>query len=312
MNKKITPHTIKIIVLQCAIIIVAITILGAAINVHNEYKGTGNTQAVQGEAATTESGENTMNTTDPEASTAENTSEPSSTADNTTKATQAQTTAKSTKPSSTSAKTNGGYKYSYAGFNPQTITLTSDTPLSQVLLNGSYVLPDGYKPTLAEAVKGSGSYLDYRVAPFYQAMYDAARKDGITLTPVSGYRSYSLQTRNFENHISEIMNYSGLNRTDATVKAATSIMIPGGSEHNAGLAMDICSLSESFEDTEEFEWLSENAADYGFILRYPKDEKSKAITKVKYEPWHYRFVGVDTAKDIKSKGVTLEEYLGKS
>lgn len=287
MNKKITPHTIKLIVIQCAILIVAITILGAAVNVHNEYKGTGAAKAVQGEVVT-ESGEGTMNNSDKE-----------------------ETTENKTEQSTTASEANKDYEYAYAGFTPRTITLTGETPLSQILLNGDYVLPEGYEPTLAEAVKGSGVYLDYRVAPFYQAMYDAALEDGIILYPVSGYRSYDLQTRNFENHISEIMNNNGLDRTEATVKAATSIMIPGGSEHNAGLAMDICSLSESFEDTEEFAWLSENAADYGFILRYPKDEEAKAITKVKYEPWHYRYVGVDTAKDIKSKGVTLEEYLGQ-
>ena len=96
---------------------------------------------------------------------------------------------------------------------------------------------------------------------------------------------------------------------EKNLPAATEVMIPGGSEHNAGLAMDICSLSESFEDTDEAAWLRENAADFGFILRYPKDAKSRAITKVIYEPWHYRFVGVETAKDITAKGVTLEEYL---
>lgn len=287
MNKKITPHTIKIIAIQCAILIVAITILGAAVNVHNEYKGTGAVQAVQGEVVT-ESGESAMNNSVKE-----------------------ETTENKTEQSTTASEANKDYEYAYAGFTPRTVTLTGETPLSQILLNGDYVLPEGYEPTLAEAVKGSGVYLDYRVAPFYQAMYDAAAEDGIILYPVSGYRSYDLQTQNFENHISEIMNNDGLDRTEATVKAATTIMIPGGSEHNAGLAMDICSLSESFEDTEEFAWLSENAADYGFIMRYPKDEEARAVTKVTYEPWHYRFVGVDTAKDIKSKGVTLEEYLGQ-
>jgi D-alanyl-D-alanine carboxypeptidase len=87
-------------------------------------------------------------------------------------------------------------------------------------------------------------------------------------------------------------------------------MVPGSSEHNAGLAMDICSLAQSFENYDEFKWLDEHAAEYGFILRYPKDEESKAITGVIYEPWHYRFVGVETAKEIKARGITLEEYLG--
>ena len=269
--------------LQSIILIVAIATVGAAINVHNDFKKTGKAVNAQSEI-TTVSGVNTTN----------NSEEMSKT--------EAQTT---TAPQ----KVNKDYEYAYAGFTPKTININADTPLSKVLLNGENVLPEGYEPTLAEAVEGSGVYLDYRVAPFYQAMYDAALEDGITLNPVSGYRSYDLQTRNFENFISEIMDNRGLDRTKATVEAATEIMIPGGSEHNAGLAMDICSLSESFEDTEEFAWLSENAADYGFILRYPKDEKSRSITKVIYEPWHYRFVGVDTAKDIKAKGVTLEEYL---
>ena len=102
----------------------------------------------------------------------------------------------------------------------------------------------------------------------------------------------------------------GLNKVDATVKASQIVLLPGTSEHNAGLAMDICSLSVSFENTAEFRWLDAHAHEYGFILRYPKDERSREITGVVYEPWHYRYVGVDTAKEIKSKGITLEEYVG--
>lgn len=283
MNKKITPRVIKLIVIQSIILIIAITTVGAAVNVHNEYKNTGKNIKTQTEI-----------TTVPGVSTTNNSEELSKT---------------ESKKVSAVQEENKDYEYSYAGFTPKTISITADTPLSKILLNGENVLPKNYKPTLAEAVKGSEVYLDYRVAPFYQAMYDKALEDGITLNPVSGYRSYELQTNNFENKIDNLMENNGLDRTKATVEAATEIMIPGGSEHNAGLAMDICSLSESFEDTDEFAWLSENAADFGFILRYPKDEKAQAITKVIYEPWHYRFVGVDAAKEIKSKGITLEEYL---
>lgn len=288
MNKKITPRVIKLIVMQSVILIIAVTIVGAAINVHNEYKKTGIKTSSQVEV-TTIPGVSTTNNSD------NLSKKDGTTAPTTTKAAE---TAQATK-----------YEYSYAGFNPQTVNITSSTPLSKILLNGNHVLPEGYKPDLAEAVVGSGVYLDARVAPYYRAMYEKAQEDGITLTPVSGYRSYDLQTDNFENFIDEIMESQGLDRTKATVKAATEIMIPGGSEHNAGLAMDICSLSESFEDTDEFAWLAENAADFGFILRYPKDAHSREITKVIYEPWHYRYVGVETAKDIKAKGVTLEEYL---
>jgi D-alanyl-D-alanine carboxypeptidase len=287
LNKKITPRVIKLICIQSAVLIVAVTILGAAINVHNEYKSTGKSTSVQAEITTVSEVKSTNNSDEMSKN-------------------ESQTTEK---VQTTTQKPNLDYEYAYAGFTPKTITITDDTPLSDILVNGEYVLPEGYEPTIAEAVEGSGVYLDYRVAPFYQAMYDKALEDGITLNPVSGYRSYDLQTSNFENKISYLMDSKGLSRTDATIEAATIIMIPGGSEHNAGLAMDICSLSESFEDTDEFAWLSENAADFGFILRYPKDEESIEITKVTYEPWHYRFVGVSAAKEITAKGITLEEYL---
>lgn len=295
MNKKITPRAIKMIVIQSIILIVAVTTVGAAVNVHSEYKNTGKTVNAQVEI-TTIPGVNTTNNSDEMSKKNENT-----TAENETTVSEEKTKKKQNVVSN--------YKYSYAGFNPQIINIDASSSLSSILLNGTHVLPEGYEPTLAEAVKGSGKYLDYRVAPYYQAMYDKALEDGIELTPVSGYRSYDLQVELFEDQIQLEIDNNGFDKTKATVAAATEVMIPGGSEHNAGLAMDICSLSESFEDTDEAAWLRENAADFGFILRYPKDAKSRAITKVIYEPWHYRFVGVEAAKDITAKGVTLEEYL---
>lgn len=295
MNKKITPRVIKMIVIQSIILIVAVTTVGAAVNVHSEYRNTGKTVNAQVEI-TTIPGVNTTNNSDEMSKKNENT-----TAENETTVSKEKTEKKQNVVSN--------YKYSYAGFNPQIINIDANSSLSSILLNGTHVLPEGYEPTLAEAVKGSGKYLDYRVAPYYQAMYDKALEDGIELTPVSGYRSYDLQVELFEDQIQLEIDNNGLDKTKATVAAATEVMIPGGSEHNAGLAMDICSLSESFEDTDEAAWLRENAADFGFILRYPKDAKSRAITKVIYEPWHYRFVGVEAAKDITAKGVTLEEYL---
>ena len=90
--------------------------------------------------------------------------------------------------------------------------------------------------------------------------------------------------------------------------AATIILPPGTSEHNAGLAMDICSLEQSFDKTAEFRWLNEHAADYGFILRYTEEKQD--VTKKIYEPWHWRYVGVENAKAIKASGKCLEEYLG--
>lgn len=280
MNKKITPRVIRIIALQSVLVIVAVTILGGAVITHQKYKTTleDPTHSQSGTAS------GKLN--------ADTDALPNIT----------------TQPTTTGSESDeSSFPYAYAGFTPKVTDVNAD--LSKFIVNGKYSLPADYKPQLAEAVKGSGVYLDYRVAPYYQQMYDAAKADGITLTPISGYRSYDRQKNNFENRIKENMN-KGMDKVEATKTAATVIMVPGSSEHNAGLAMDICSLSESFENHKEFEWLDEHAAEYGFILRYPKDERSREITGVVYEPWHYRFVGVEVAKEIKSKGITFEEYVG--
>ncbi len=312
MNKKITPKVIKIIALQAAIVILTVSVFGGAVITHQKYK------------ATLEGAPSVSGVTDTHEKTSLNSSATPSTLPGVTMTTGSTTgNSAPTAPSEPSSPSdpsdapsddpqtpdeeNSQFPYAYAGFTPQITNVNAD--LSRFIVNGNYMLPADYKPTLAEAVKGSGVYLDYRVAPYYQQMYDAAKADGITLTPVSGYRSYERQKNNFENRIQNHMN-EGLDRVEATKKAATVVMVPGSSEHNAGLAMDICSLAESFENYKEFEWLDAHAAEYGFILRYPKDERSKAITGVVYEPWHYRFVGVEAAKEIKSRGITFEEYVG--
>lgn len=303
MNKKITPRVIRIIALQSVIVMIAVTVLGGAVITHQRYK----TVLANPNMPVEDSYEIL---TQPIHSTTESTSAQASPEDTTagqTTGTTAPTSQPESKPAPENETPSNQYPYAYAGFTPQITDVNAD--LSKFIVNSNYTLPANYKPTLAEAVKGSGVYLDYRVAPYYQQMYDAALADGITLTPVSGYRSYERQQRNFENRIKENMD-AGMDKTEATKSAATVIMVPGSSEHNAGLAMDICSLAQSFENYDEFEWLDQHAAEYGFILRYPKDEKSRNITGVIYEPWHYRFVGIETAKEIKERGITLEEYLG--
>ena len=200
------------------------------------------------------------------------------------------------------------YKYAYAGFEPAYANVDIDD-WKMILVNRDYILPDDYSVKLAPCITDDPDSLklDYRVAPHYSEMYNAALEDGITLVPVSGYRSVDRQERNFENKIDKYIN-QGYGKIEATQMAATIILPPGTSEHNAGLAMDICSLEQDFEDTEEFRWLSENAADYGFILRYPEDKQD--ITRIIYEPWHWRYVGVEAAKAMKASGQCLEEYLG--
>ncbi len=189
--------------------------------------------------------------------------------------------------------------------NPTIITIDEEK-WHLTLINSSYRISDSYEPDLVY-VCGSGERLDRKVAEHYEAMYDAALKDGVTLTPCSGYRSYERQEINYNNKVS-FYESQGYSNKDAKVKAATIIMPPGSSEHNLGYAMDIVCVDEWFEDTAEFKWLTENAADYGFIMRYPKDKQD--ITKVIYEPWHWRYVGVELAKELKDSGLVLEEYMG--
>ena len=189
--------------------------------------------------------------------------------------------------------------------NPTIISIDEEK-WYMTLVNSSYRIPDNYEPDLVY-VCGSGERLDSKVAIHYEEMYNAALKDGVTLTPCSGYRSYELQERNYNNKVA-FFEGQGYSNKDAKVKAATIIMPPGSSEHNLGYAMDIVCVDEWFEDTAEFRWLTENAADYGFIMRYPKDKQD--ITKVIYEPWHWRYVGVDLAKELKDSGLVLEEYMG--
>ena len=189
--------------------------------------------------------------------------------------------------------------------NPVVITI-DDATWYLTLVNSSYRIPDSYTPDLV-SVCGSQERLDRKIALAYEKMFAAALNDGVTLTPCSGYRSYELQERNYNNKIKFFEN-QGYSTEEARVKAATIIMPPGSSEHNLGYAMDIVCVEEWFETTDEFRWLSENAADYGFIMRYPKDKQH--ITNVIYEPWHWRYVGVEAAKEMKENNLTLEEYLG--
>ena len=251
--------------------------------------------------------------------------DPESEPEEVTSSTQAPTEQKSTAPDNTSSSAESSTKkdettkkttysskgntaaseYAYAGFNP-VVTDTSGN-WETMLINKNYCLPEGYSVDLAEALKGTGYRLDSRVAPHYQKMYDAAAEDGIYLTPVSGYRSVDKQKTNFSRKINYYMDL-GYDKVEATKKASMIIFLPGASEHNAGLAMDIISLDTDFDQTKAFRWLSKNASDYGFIMRYPKDKTD--ITGATYEPWHWRYVGVDVANAMKSSGQCLEEYLG--
>ena len=143
-------------------------------------------------------------------------------------------------------------------------------------------------------------------------MFEDAAQDGVEFTLVDSYRSYETQAEYYEKKVQQYID-QGYSRADAEVKAATITARPNTSEHQAGLALDIVTPSwprrnSGFADTLAFKWLDANAYKYGFIQRYPKGKED--ITKVIFEPWHWRFVGIDIASAIEESGQCLEEYLG--
>lgn len=173
-----------------------------------------------------------------------------------------------------------------------------------ILLNASHLIPENYNPDPIDV--GNGQSLNREAAAAYKAMQSAAKKDGVNLVSYSGYRSHNRQLNNYNSSIDRYIK-QGKSREEAERLTQEYYAIPGSSEHEAGLAMDIESVQESFENTKAFEWLQDNSVDYGFIMRYPKDKQS--VTGIAYEPWHYRYVGVNHAKEMqKLKITTLEEY----
>ena len=187
---------------------------------------------------------------------------------------------------------------------------TSDEAWELICLNKQYKLNSSIDSIVQLSyVAGSSEQMDTRAAYWYNNMYDAARSAGIYLTPVSGYRSYSSQLALFNEFVNDYIS-SGYSGYEAERRASARRMPAGSSEHNIGICMDIITASSSanFQNTAAYRWLSANAADYGFILRYPADKES--ITGVQFEPWHWRFVGVKNARAIRDSGKCLEEYLG--
>ena len=182
-----------------------------------------------------------------------------------------------------------------------------DSPNDQMVLCNKYnKLPDDFVPGNLVQVP-DGYYVndgkDYRidetVMSCFKSMADDAKDQGIGLKIISGYRSNDYQANLHKSSAAR----NGKEYADKYVAR------PGHSEHETGLAIDINSVSSHFENTESFRWLQDNAHLYGFILRYPKGKEH--ITGFGYEPWHYRFVGIEIASLIKEMDITFDEYCAR-
>lgn len=146
------------------------------------------------------------------------------------------------------------------------------------------------------------------VYPYMKAMVEAAHKEGVDLRVWSPYRSYSIQQDLFKNKVERVKK-ANPSYTDeqAEKEAATVVARPGTSEHQTGLAADFNMASSKFDNTAYYKWMKENAEKYGFIERYTAEKQDK--TGIIPESWHWRFVGINTAKEINKLGMCLEEYL---
>ena len=182
-----------------------------------------------------------------------------------------------------------------------------------VLVNHTSKMPDDYTFDTKECGSATAvnKTLQTVACDAFLSMQKAAAADGVTVWMQSGYRSVKYQTSLYERKTKYYLD-KGYDNATAKEKAAAVVNPPGYSEHNCGLAADLNSpehtgLDEGFEKTAAFRWLCEHAGDYGFILRYPKDAEDK--TEIIYEPWHWRYVGVENAAKINASGLCFEEYL---
>ncbi|MGB9035435.1 MAG: M15 family metallopeptidase [Paeniglutamicibacter sp.] len=187
---------------------------------------------------------------------------------------------------------------------PTTEELTKDQGSYLALVSRDHPLdPANYKPKDLRDVAGSGHELRKDAATALESLLKAARKDSQSLAVLSAYRSYDRQLSLFNGY-----------KARYGTEYATRLSAPAGtSEHQIGLAADIglssgyCNLKACFGDTAGGKWLAANAADFGFIVRYPAD--GEKVTGYKYEPWHLRYIGVDQAKAMaKSKAGTFEAF----
>ena len=188
---------------------------------------------------------------------------------------------------------------------------------STMLVNIWTPMPEGYVPEVRRVYNcgaDTGKDFDVRAADALEQMLTDARAAGYNMYLVSAYRTYDYQVGLYSRKVNEYLNL-GYDQQAAETEAAKWVAVPGTSEHCIGLAADIVSstwyndnddLTYDFENTEHFDWLYEHCADYGFILRFPKNRE--ATTGITYEPWHYRYVGVEAAKYIMANNITLEEF----
>ena len=181
--------------------------------------------------------------------------------------------------------------------------VSTDAP-QLVLVNSENAVPAGWSQELTTL--SNGEQVATLIYPDLQEMFDDMRSEGVYPFVRAGYRSSEEQQRVLDERISAYES-EGYSHARAEALALETVALPGTSEHELGLAVDINADESASTDEEVYTWLAENAYKYGFIQRYPEDKTQ--ITGIDYEPWHYRYVGKAAAARIYDSGECLEEYL---
>lgn len=197
------------------------------------------------------------------------------------------------------------------GYQGDGLLKEQETDWNLVLVNKWNVMEEGYVPELTEIAEGHR--VDSRIADSLRAMIRDAKNAGYYIYILSAYRDMDKQISLYEAEVDK-WYYSGYDLEAAKEKAGTVVAIPGTSEHNLGLAVDLVdsthvALDQGAEKTLGYQWLVQHCQEYGFILRYPNGATD--ITGIIYEPWHFRYVGEEAATEIMKEGITLEEYLSR-
>lgn len=181
---------------------------------------------------------------------------------------------------------------------------SEDNGWNLILVNRDSYIPDDYQVELTEL--SNGKKVDSRIYPELQEMFNDARAQGYGLFVREGYRTQEEQQQLMDEKIEAYEN-EGKSKLEAKKLAEQWVAIPGTSEHQLGIAVDINADTTKSSSDDVYNWLAENAHTYGFIKRYPSNKTD--ITGVINEPWHYRYVGKEAASKIYSQGICLEEYI---
>lgn len=188
------------------------------------------------------------------------------------------------------------------------LSITHKIPVSEewnlIVVNRWNELPEDYEVELTEL--SNGQMVDSRVYPYLQEMFDAARTEDVYPVVREGYRTAEEQQEILDDKIQSYIN-QGYSQVKAERTAKEWVALPGTSEHQLGIAVDINADKSKCSNEDVYGWLAENAYKYGFVLRYPPGKQK--ITGTSYEPWHYRYVGEEAAKEIYERGICLEEYV---